>query len=87
MERQRAISTFENRTASRFYFGWNGSLETPGPAGRRACPANYSDYNDLNRRSDVYRATWDHNFSPTLLNQFRGGGNDWAQKSTTPSRN
>jgi hypothetical protein len=62
-----------------FYFGWNASLEKPGPLGVPRLPGNYSDYNDLDRRSKVYRATWDHNFSPTFLNQFRGGGNDWRE--------
>jgi outer membrane receptor protein involved in Fe transport len=62
-----------------FYFGWNESLETPGPNGAPRLPGFFSDYNDLNRRSKVYRATWDHNFSPTFLNQFRGGGNDWRE--------
>ena len=49
------------------------------PERRATLPGYYSDYNDLNRRSKVYRSTWDHNFSPTLLNQFRGGGNDWRE--------
>jgi outer membrane receptor protein involved in Fe transport len=62
-----------------FYFGWNESLETPGPNGAPRLPGYYSDYNDLSRRSKVYRFTWDHNFSPTFLNQFRGGGNDWHE--------
>jgi len=62
-----------------FYFGKNGMFERPGPLGINTLPGNYSDFNDLDRQSRVYRATWDHNFSPTLLNQFRGGGNDWKE--------
>lgn len=62
-----------------FYFGKNGMFERPGPLGINTLPGNFSDFNDLDRQSRVYRATWDHNFSPTLLNQFRGGGNDWKE--------
>ncbi|MBC7928215.1 MAG: TonB-dependent receptor [Bryobacteraceae bacterium] len=62
-----------------FYFGWNEQLEAPGPLGVNTLPGLYSDFLDLNRKSKVYRATWDHNFTPTLLNQFRGGGNDWRE--------
>jgi hypothetical protein len=59
-----------------FYYGYNRNLETPGPNGPPTLPGYYTDYNDLNQASNVYRFTWDHNFSPTLLNHFRGGGND-----------
>ena len=30
-----------------FYFGWNESLETPGPNGAPRLPGFFSDYNDL----------------------------------------
>ena len=62
-----------------FYYGNNESLESPGANGPPRLPGFFQDYNDLSRRSKVYRATWDHNFSPTLLNHFRGGGNDWHE--------
>src|SRR4051794_18749920 len=67
-----------------FYYGYNRNLETPGPAGPPTLPGYYTDYNDLNQASNVYRFTWDHNFSSTLLNHFRGGGNDWAQSHNSP---
>ncbi|HZT39538.1 MAG TPA: TonB-dependent receptor [Bryobacteraceae bacterium] len=67
-----------------FYFGWNRNLETPGPNGPPTLPGYYTSYNDLNQASNVYRFTWDHNFTPTLLNHFRGGGNDWAQSHNSP---
>ena len=55
------------------YFGRNRSSETPGPAGPNTLPGLYTDYNDLTRNSDVYRMSWDHTFSPTLLNHFYAG--------------
>ncbi|MBI4875753.1 MAG: TonB-dependent receptor [Acidobacteria bacterium] len=61
------------------YIGWNRTGAQPGPNGPRTLPGFYSDYNDLTRNSNVYRASWDHNFSPTLLNHFYGGGNDWKE--------
>jgi outer membrane receptor protein involved in Fe transport len=67
-----------------FYYGYNRNLETPGPNGPPTLSGYYTDYNDLNQASNVYRFTWDHNFSPTLLNHFRGGGNDWAQSHNSP---
>src|SRR3954470_2687134 len=67
-----------------FYYGYNKNLETPGPNGPPTLPGYYTDYNDLNQASNVYRFTWDHNFSSTLLNHFRGGGNDWAQSHNSP---
>jgi outer membrane receptor protein involved in Fe transport len=67
-----------------FYYGYNRNLETPGPNGPPTLPGYYTDYNDLNQASNVYRFTWDHNFSATLLNHFRGGGNDWAQSHNSP---
>jgi len=62
-----------------FYYGDNQDLEQPGPNGPPRLPGNYQDYNDLTRTSQVYRFTWDHNFSPTFINQFRGGGNNWHE--------
>ncbi len=46
-----------------FYFGWNRNLDTPGPNGPPTLPGFYTDYNDLNQASNVYRFSWDHNFS------------------------
>ena len=61
------------------YVGWNRTYETPGPNGPRTLPGFYSDYNDLQRTSDVYRFSWDHNFSPTMINRFYAGGNNWQE--------
>ena len=61
------------------YIGWNRTAAQPGPGGPRTLPGYYSDYNDLTRNSDVYRISWDHNFSPTFLNHFYAGGNNWKE--------
>lgn len=61
------------------YIGWNRTGAQPGPNGPRTLPGFYSDYNDLTRNSNVYRFSWDHSFSPTILNHFYAGGNDWKE--------
>src|SRR5574340_795002 len=61
------------------YIGWNRTGAQPGPSGPRTLPSAYSDYNDLTRNSNVYRFSWDHSFTPTLLNHFYAGGNDWRE--------
>ncbi len=61
------------------YVGWNRTNSKPGAGGPRTLPGYYSDYNDTDRKSNVYRFSWDHNFSPTLLNHFYAGGNDWKE--------
>lgn len=66
------------------YFGRNRSAEQPGPAGPNTLPGLYTDYNDLTRNSDVYRLSWDHTFSPSLLNHFYAGGNNWRENHNPP---
>ncbi len=61
------------------YIGWNRSGEEPGSNGPSTLPGFYSNYNDLTRNSEVYRLSWDHNFSPTFLNRFYAGGNNWRE--------
>jgi hypothetical protein len=61
------------------YIGWNRTYAAPGPTGPRTLPGNYSDYNDLQRTSDVYRFSWDRSFRPNLLNHFYAGGNNWQE--------
>ena len=62
-----------------FYWGYNRQSIEPGPAGPPTLPGFYSNYNDLTQASDVYRASWDWTISPTKLNHFYGGGNNWRQ--------
>ncbi len=71
--------TFNERNRISGYIGWNRGAEEPGPNGPSTLPGFYSNYNDLQQNSNVYRLSYDHNFSPTLLNHFYAGGNNWAQ--------
>ena len=42
-------------------------------------PGYYDAYQPQYNRSDVFRASWDRTLSPTLLNYFFSGVNDWKQ--------
>jgi hypothetical protein len=68
-------------TKDRFsgYIGWNRTGAEPGANGPATLPGYYSNYNDLQRNSNVYRFSWDRTFSPTILNHFYAGGNDWKE--------
>jgi hypothetical protein len=61
------------------YIGWNRTAAMPGPNGPRTLPGFYSDYNDTQRTSDVYRFSWDRTIRPNLLNRFYAGGNNWQE--------
>jgi hypothetical protein len=61
------------------YIGWNRTSASPGPNGPRTLPGWYSNYNDLQRNSDVYRFSWDRTIRPNLLNRFYAGGNNWQE--------
>jgi hypothetical protein len=57
----------------------------PGPqGGKGVLPGLYANYNNTQRHSDVFRMSWDHTFSPTLLNHFYAGGNDWRENHDPP---
>jgi len=61
------------------YFGRNRVYRLPGPNGPARLPGYYSDYNDSRNFSDIYRMSWDHSFTPTILNSFYAGGNNWRE--------
>ena len=61
------------------YIGWNRTGAQPGAQGPSTLPGYYSDFNDTVRNSNVYRFSWDRTFTPTLLNHFYAGGNDWKE--------
>jgi hypothetical protein len=61
------------------YYGYNRQSIEPGVNGPPTLPGLYSNYNDLTQASDVYRGSWDWTISPTKLNHFYGGGNNWRQ--------
>ena len=62
-------SFFFNRTRQQDLYGPNGAPGLPKPL------AGNPGYN----RSDVYRGSWDYTISPTWLNRFYGGFNNWRQ--------
>lgn len=66
------------------YLGIARTYEKPGPNGEDRLPGLYSDYNDTRRHSDVIRFSWDKTISPTLINRFYGGGNNWRENHDPP---
>jgi hypothetical protein len=63
------ISFFFERTREQDLYGPTGAPGLPSPL------AGNPGYN----RSDVYRISHDYTLSPTLLNRFYAGGNNWEQ--------
>jgi hypothetical protein len=66
------------------YYAHDREQLTPGPDGPATLPGLYTNYNDLLQASDVLRFSWDWTFSPTKLNHFYAGGNNWAQDHRPP---
>ena len=66
------------------YYGFDRESIIPGPDGPPTLPGLYSNYNDLQQASDVVRFSWDWTFSPTKLNHFYAGGNNWRQNHNPP---
>ena len=66
------------------YYGYNREALQPGPSGPPTLPGLYSTYNDTQQASDVVRFSWDWTFSPTKLNHFYAGGNNWRQNHDPP---
>jgi hypothetical protein len=67
-QRQR-LSFFFERTREQDLYGPTGAPGLPNPL------AGNPGYN----RSDVYRLSYDWTITPTLLNRFYAGGNNWEQ--------
>jgi hypothetical protein len=61
-----------------FYFGRTREVDTFGPDGPLGLPKPLSGNPGYNR-SDVYRISYDYTLTPTLLNRFYAGGNNWEQ--------
>jgi hypothetical protein len=70
---------FNDRHRISGYYGFNRESTEPGPAGPPTLPGLYSNYNDTRQASDVVRFSWDWTVSPTKLNHFYSGGNNWRQ--------
>ncbi len=66
------------------YYGHDREHQTFGSDGPPTLPGLYSNYNDLVQASDVLRFSWDWTFSPTRLNHFFAGGNNWTQDHKPP---
>ena len=66
------------------YYAHDREHQTPGPDGPATLPGLYTSYNDLLQASDVVRFSWDWTFSPSKLNHFYAGGNNWAQDHKPP---
>lgn len=67
------------------YAGINRTFVNPGlQGGQGVLPGFYADYNDTQRHSEVFRMSWDHTFSPTILNHFYAGGNNWRENHDPP---
>jgi hypothetical protein len=66
------------------YWGWDREHETYGPDGPPTLPGLYTNYNDLAQSSDVFRFSWTWTLSPTKVNYFYAGGNDWNQDHKPP---
>jgi hypothetical protein len=70
---------FNERHRISGYYGYNRQSMEPGSSGPPTLPGLFSNYNDLKQASDVLRFSWDWTFSPTKLNHFYAGGNNWRQ--------
>ena len=66
------------------YYGYDREATVPGPDGPATLPGLYTNYNDLRQQSDVLRFSWDWTLSPTKLNHFYTGGNNWRQNHNPP---
>jgi hypothetical protein len=76
------IFSSKNRISG--YYGYDREYLKPGADGPAGLPGLYVNYNDLRQFSDVFRMSWDYNFSPTKLNHFYAGANNWRQDHKPP---
>ena len=75
---------FNDRHRMSGYYGYNRTSVVPSSVGPATLPGNYSNYNDTQRNSDVFRMSWDWTVSPTKLNHFYSGGNNWRENHDPP---
>jgi hypothetical protein len=66
------------------YYGNDREHQTYGPDGPPTLPGLFSNYNDLIQYSDVVRFSWTWSLSPTKINYFYAGGNNWRQDHKPP---
>ena len=75
---------FSERDRISGYYGYGRQSVEPGGDGPPQLPGLYANYNDTRNLSDVVRMSWDHMFTPTKLNHFYAGGNNWRQAHDPP---
>jgi hypothetical protein len=61
-----------------FFFERTREQDLYGPTGAPGLPAPLAGSPGYNR-SDVYRISYDYTLTPTLMNRFYAGGNNWEQ--------
>jgi hypothetical protein len=61
-----------------FFFGRTRQEDLYGPTGAPGLPSPLAGNPGYNR-SDVYRISYDYTITPTFLNRFYAGGNNWEQ--------
>ncbi len=66
------------------YWGHDKEHQTAGPDGPPTLPGLYTNYNDLLQQTDVFRFSWIWTISPTKINNFYSGGNNWRQDHKPP---
>ncbi len=66
------------------YYGWDRENQNCGADGCPTLPGLYTTYNNLIQASDVVRFQWDWTISPSKLNHFYAGGNNWRQDHKPP---
>jgi hypothetical protein len=66
------------------YFGHDLEHETYGADGPPTLPGLYSNYNDLVQSTYVLRFSWVWTMTPSVINNFYAGGNDWRQDHKPP---
>ena len=76
--------TFNGKHRISGYYGHDLEHQTYGPDGPPTLPGLYSNYNDLIQETDVIRFSWIWTLSPTKINNFYAGGNDWRQDHKPP---
>ncbi|MFL6414868.1 MAG: carboxypeptidase regulatory-like domain-containing protein, partial [Bryobacteraceae bacterium] len=68
------------------YYGWDRENQNCGADGCPTLPGNYTTYNNAVYASDVIRFQWDWTLSPTKLNHFYAGGNNWREDHQPPQQ-
>ncbi|MEO8131581.1 MAG: carboxypeptidase-like regulatory domain-containing protein, partial [Bryobacteraceae bacterium] len=76
--------TFNSKHRISGYYGNDRESVVPGADGPATLPGLYTNYNDTTQASDVVRFSWDWTLTPTKLNHFYAGGNNWRQNHNPP---